>query len=412
MIDNHLIVCHYGEIGLKGKNRKIFEERLVENIKKALPKGSFNPHTRTKTSSAEFAAKGGRSLFGVGVKNVSRISGRLLVELEADADKKIVEEKLANVFGLVHFSFAWECRQDIGAIRQKAVEILKELNFETFRISAKRSEKTFFLNSQKINEQVGEAVISELSKKVKLKDPDLTLFIEVVNKKVFLFTEKLKGLGGLPVGVSGRGVSLISGGIDSPVASFYAMKRGLELVFVHFHALPYVDKASVDKVKEIVKVLSAYQPAIKLYLVPFGDIQKEILLKTNAKLRVVLYRRFMVRIAEKFAKKEKAKALITGENIGQVASQTLENITAIEDAAILPIFRPLGFFDKQEIVNVAKELKTYDLSILPEQDCCSRFLPQYPETKADISEVKQEETALEVDKLIKQAINKTKIWQN
>ncbi len=216
----------------------------------------------------------------------------------------------------------------------------------------------------------------------------------------------------MPVGVSDKAVSLISGGIDSPVASFYAMKRGVELVYIHFHALPFVDKASVDKVKEIVKVLSVYQGQVKLYLVPFGEIQKHILTKTKDKLRVVLYRRFMMKIAESVAKKEKAKVLVTGENIGQVASQTLDNISAISNAVEIPILRPLGFFDKIEIIDKARQIKTYELSILPEQDCCSRFLPKFPEIRADLKEVLEQEKKLDVEKMVIQALKDTKIWTN
>ncbi len=380
-----LIVCHYGEIALKGKNRKYFEEQLVRNIK-ALPEGVF--------------------------KHVKRISGRILVELKDGADKKQAEQTLKQVFGLIYIAFAQTSKQDIEAIRLEGAKLLSQEEFETFRVSAKRSEKTFPLNSQEINEQVGEEVINQLSKKVKLKDPDIELFIEIVEKYAFLYTEKIKCLGGLPVGVSGKAISLISGGIDSPVASFYAMKRGVELIYIHFHALPFVDKASVDKVKEIVKVLSKYQGNIKLYLVPFGDIQKDILTKTKDKLRVVLYRRFMMKISQEIAKKEKAKVLVTGENIGQVASQTLENIHAIQSAVGMPVLRPLGFFDKIEIIDKAKAIDTYNLSILPEQDCCSRFLPKFPETKADLKEVLEQEKKLDTKKLVDQAIKNIEIWTN
>lgn len=375
------VICHYAEIGLKGKNRKFFEEKLVENIKKTLLRGSF--------------------------KYMRRISGRILVELEEKADQGKVKEGLKNVFGLANFAFAESCEQEIGAIKKKAVEILERQNFETFRISAQRSEKKFPLTSQEVNEQVGEEVIEKLGKKVALKNPEAVLFIEIVEKYAFLYLEKIAGLGGLPVGVSSKAVSLISGGIDSPVASFCAQKRGIKLIFVHFHALPYVNRASVTKVKKIVKLLNKYQFTSKLYLIPFSDIQKEILLKTQAKLRVILYRRFMFRIAAAMAKKEKAKVLVTGENVGQVASQTLENIAAIEEATGLPVLRPLICDDKQEIIEKAKKIGTFALSILPYQDCCARFLPKHPATKANLREVKTEEAKLGVERLIENAIKRS-----
>ncbi|MDP2951168.1 MAG: 7-cyano-7-deazaguanine synthase, partial [bacterium] len=205
-------------------------------------------------------------------------------------------------------------------------------------------------------------------------------------------------------GVSGKAVSLLSGGIDSPVASFLAMKRGLSLVFVHFHALPFVDKASVEKVKELVKVLKKYQGNSKLYLVPFAEIQKEILLKTKEGLRVVLYRRLMFSIAQEIAKQEKAFGLITGENLGQVASQTIENIAVIESGLEMPVLRPLITYDKEEIIQKAKAIGTFELSIQEHQDCCSRFLPKHPETKANLKEVLSEEKKLKIKELTKSAL--------
>jgi len=244
--------------------------------------------------------------------------------------------------------------------------------------------------------------------RVDLKNPDITCFIELVEKYAFLYLEKIKGWGGLPVGVSGKAISLLSGGIDSPVASFLAMKRGLNLIFLHFHALPYTNKASIDKVKKIVETLNKFQPKLKLYLVPFAEIQKEILLKTPSPLRVIFYRRMMFRIAEKIAEKEKIKAIITGENLGQVASQTLENLKVIEKATNLLVLRPLIGEDKLEIIEKAKEIGTYDISILPYQDCCSRFLPEHPQTKANLEVVEKAERKLRVENLIKKALKDLK----
>jgi len=381
--DTNYVVCHYAEIGIKGKNRKFFEDALVRNIKTALNRGCF--------------------------RLIRKMSGRILIELTKEAKQDNITGALQNVFGIAYFAFCTKIEADIEVIKNRVVEVLKEQDFKTFRVQAKRSDKTFELTSQQINEQVGAEVVLELKKGVDLTNPDITMYIDIVDNQVLLYTSKTKGSGGLPVGVSSKAVSLISGGIDSPVASWYAMKRGVRLVFAHFHAVPYVDKASVDKVKDIVKVLTKYQTEAKLYLIPFADIQKEILLKTKDKLRVVLYRRFMMRIAQEIAKTEKAQALITGESIGQVASQTLENIAVIEDSVSIPILRPLVGFDKQEIVTKAEQINTYNLSILPEQDCCSRFLPKHPETRARIADVLEQEKQLKVDELIKQAIKNTKI---
>lgn len=372
------IICHYHEIGLKGKNRRFFEERLIENIKRALPGSSF-----------EF---------------VKRISGRIIIKLTPKGIQKEMEGILRNVFGVAYFAIAINCEQEIEAIKKKALELLEEKNFKTFKISTQRSKKDFPLTSQEINEKVGEYILKKLNKKVNLEKPDLTCFIEIVEKFAFLYLEKIKGLGGLPLSVSGKAVALLSGGIDSPVAAFYAMKRGVKIIFLHFHAYPYTSRASIEKAQKIVKVLNKYQYSSKLYLIPFANIQKEILLKTPTKLRVVLYRRFMFRIAQKIAEKEGAKAIITGESIGQVASQTLENIKIIEEVTHLPVLRPLIGQDKEEIIDQAKKIGTFAISILPHQDCCSRFLPKHPATKAKFKEIKEAEKKLNTQKLIQETI--------
>ncbi|XOB42257.1 MAG: tRNA uracil 4-sulfurtransferase ThiI [Candidatus Nealsonbacteria bacterium] len=379
------IVCHYHEIGLKGKNRKFFEEKLVLNIKRALPEASF-----------EF---------------VKRISGRIIVKLTDAGFKKQAKIKniIKDVFGIAYSAFAYDCKPEIKAIKNKALEILKLKRFKTFRIQTQRSDKDFPLTSQKVNEKVGAFIVDNLNKGVKLEKPGLTCFIEITKNQAFLYTEKIKGPGGLPVSVGGRAVVLLSGGIDSPVASYLTMKRGVKVVFVHFHAHPYTDKASIDKVKRIVEDLNRFQFNSKLYLVPFADVQKEIVLKVSAKLRVVFYRRFMLRIAQVIGEKEKALALVTGDSIGQVASQTLKNISVISEAASMPVLRPLIGFNKEEIIDQAKKINTFDISILPHQDCCARFLPARVETKADLKQVKLEEKKLDVEELVKKAVKGTEL---
>ncbi len=374
------IICHYDEIGLKGKNRKFFEEKLISNIKKSLPERSFS--------------------------SVKRISGRIIIKLTGEEQKKedIISDNLRHVFGIAYFSFAASCRQDISVIESKALDMLRGRKFKSFRISTQRSNKDFPLTSQQINAKVGETVIKKLKKEVSLEKPDLNLFIEIAEDYAFLYLQRIEGLRGLPVTASGRAVALISGGIDSPVASFLAMKRGIKVIFIHFHAYPYTSRASIEKVKEMVSLLSRYQFGAKLYLIPFSDIQKEIMLSTKAKLRVILYRRFMIRIAQAIAAKERVQALITGESVGQVASQTLENIRAIDDTAALPVLRPLICQDKDEIIRKAKEIHTFEISILPHEDCCVRFLPSRPETKANLKEVENEEEKLDASGMIEAAL--------
>lgn len=385
------IICHYAEIGLKGKNRKFFEEGLMGNIKTSFIINSCN-----------------------GIKNIRRISGRILIKIDKRVEEDKIRQALKNVFGIAYFSFAVNCEQDMEEIKKKSFEILEDKEFKTFRVETKRAEKDFYLTSQQINEQVGEYIFEKLNAKslkfrVNLKNPDITCFIEIVEKYAFLYLEKVRGLGGLPVGVSGKAMSLLSGGIDSPVASFYGMQRGIKIIFLHFTSFPFTEQASIEKVKKIVKILNKFQFRSKLYLIPFLNIQKEILLKTKAKLRVVLYRRFMFKIAEVLAEKEKIKALITGESVGQVASQTLENIGVIQETIKSLVLRPLIGMDKEDIIKKGKEIGTFDVSILPAQDCCQRFLPKHPETRANLKEVKEEEKKLDVKGLIKEAIKKVKV---
>ncbi len=392
------IICHYDEIGLKGKNRKFFEKKLIENIKEAFKKNvpEFSPE-------------------------IKRISGRIIVEFSESEKREKITETMKNIFGLAHFSFAINCEQKMDTIEKTALKILSEKKFETFRISAQRSEKGFPLTSPEINAKVGEHILKHIGKepeidnqkrpaiKVNLKNPEVTLFIEIAEKYAFLYSQKEKGQGGLPLGSSGKVVSLLSGGIDSPVASFYIMRRGARAIFVHFHSLPYTSPASVEKIRELVNILNKFQVQSKLYLVPLIDIQKQIMMKAPQKLRIILYRRFMMKIAERIAGSERASALVTGDSLGQVASQTLENMAAIEENIKIPVLRPLIGFDKKEITSKAEEIGTYKTSILPHEDCCSLFMPEHPETKAKLEEVEAAERELEVENLITEAIKETTV---
>ncbi len=386
------VIIHYAEIALKGDNRRFFENALRRNIEKALKKESI-----------KFLMK--------------KISGRFVIELDEEANEgektyEKISEILKNVIGIAYFSYAIKCPCEIDAIKDAAVSLLSEKNFNTFRVSAVRADKKFPWTSQQINEITGEHIIANLKKKVSLKNFDVEVVIEITAQDVFLYTEKFSCIGGLPVGVSGKVISLISGGIDSPVSSFYAMKRGCEVVFVHFHSFPYTGIESIEKIKKIVKILNKFQFRSKIYLVPFADLQSEIFVNTAGnfeKFRVVLYRRFMLRIAEKICEKENGQAIITGDAIGQVASQTLENIKTINDVCGIPVLRPLIGFDKEEIINKAKDIGTYEISILPHCDVCTRFMPKHPATKTKIEIVKEIEKNLDVEKLVGDAIKNAKI---
>ena len=378
------ILCHYAEVGLKLGNRRFFENWLRQNIKAALNRTIPNK-----------------------IFTVRRLYGRIMIELDDNPiiNQEEITQALSRTFGLAYFAFAKYVAQEIKGIREMALAALQDKEFDTFKIKTRRPDQQFLFSAQQVNEDVGAFILSKMDKTVQLKDPDITCYIDIVQGAVYIYTEKIPGPGGLPTGANGKVVGLLSGGIDSPVASILAMKRGAAVTFVHFHSVPLTTEESVEKVKQITKVLSHYQSRIHLYLVALTPIQKEILVKTKEKYRIILYRRFMFRIAEIIAHKEKARALVTGESLGQVASQTLDNIAAIEAVNSMPILRPLIGLDKIEIINLAKDYGTYDISILPDQDCCSLFLPKSPATKAKKKFIEAEEENLAVDNLVQDAID-------
>lgn len=375
------IICHYSEIGLKRGNRSFFEKCLIDDIKKKIPTELF--------------------------LSVSRISGRILVKLTDDAykSKEKLKDDLLSVFGISSFLFCTRSDQEINSISDTTINLLKKERFKTFKIETKRSEKSFSINSQEVNAQVGEAVLKKIPNvKVQMDNPDMICFIEIVGKDSFISTEKYKGQGGLPASSGGRAISLLSGGIDSPVASFLTMRKGVRLTLVHFHAYPETSKESINKVIEIARLLSRYQPKIKLYLVPFASAQREILINNLPENRMILYRRLMLKISSKIAQKERCSAVVTGESLGQVASQTIENIRVIEEGCEFLILRPLISEDKENIIKKAKMIGSYDISILPHDDCCVRFIPQHPKTKADIAEIMDEERKIDINKTVDQAL--------
>ncbi len=365
------IVCHYAEIGIKGKNRRFFEERLVFNIKRSLPNA-----------------------------RVVRLYGRVIVF----SDSEKTEEILKKIPGIANFSFARETPSNMDDIKRTVVDLISEKSFNSFRITVSRSDKSFPVSSQKASAELGAAVLENHSAKVDLFSPEVNCFVEIAPKRSYVYVNKIKGEGGLPVGTGGKGAVLLSGGIDSPVAAHRVIRRGMRVCFIHFHAYPITSSASIEKVRRIVTVLSDIQGRSDLFLVPFAEIQKNIVINVNEKLRVIAYRRMMMRIAEKIAVKEKAKALVTGESLGQVASQTVENILATGRSVKIPVFRPLIGEDKQDIINKAKEIETYDISVLPEEDCCSRFLPRHPETKTRLCDIEKEEEKIGVDGMVEEAI--------
>ncbi|HFC76660.1 MAG TPA: tRNA 4-thiouridine(8) synthase ThiI, partial [Candidatus Moranbacteria bacterium] len=330
----------------------------------------------------------------------------------------VVRQELKEIFGIANFSFTKEVLQDIEVLKKECWKMVKDnflaekkpaFNKKTFRVTTQRSNKNFPMTSEEINREVGGYIFEKLKNKglnpkVSLKNPDIECFIEIVNKTAFIFAEKIKGLNGMPVGTGGRALAMLSGGIDSPVAGYYGLKRGVNIDFIHFHSLPYTSVASNEKVEALAKKLLKFQMQAKIFMVPFAKIQQEIVIKCPEKLRVIMYRRLMLKIAEKIAEEKKYLALYSGESVAQVASQTLENILATNDAVSMTILRPLSGFDKEEIIEIAKKIDTYDISILPHEDCCTRFVPKHPETRAKLEDVRNAEKKLDLKKVINEAI--------
>ena len=383
MVPTH-ILCHYGEIGTKGKNRRQFERKLKDNMKAGLKATCPGSYVEIRT-----------------------VRGRIVIELSEIGNDSLdsMKEVLRNTFGLVYFAPATRMEQKKEILEAAALELVKTLPGESFRITTRRSDPNIPLSTQKMNEEIGAAVVEKFGKKVNLTQPDVNCHIDLVEDSAFVYAHRIDGFGGLPVGMGGKVLSMISGGIDSPVATWQMMKRGAFINYLHFHSVPYTSDASIKKVLDVIKVFQKHQLRATLFLAELAPIQEEVIEKCQEKYRIILYRRFMFRIAEALAKREGAHAVITGESLGQVASQTIENMETIEAVTSMPILRPLVGMDKQEIVNKSKEIGTYDISILPDEDCCAYFQPKQPATKATVEQLQKAEENLDVEALVEGALD-------
>ena len=379
----YYVLAHYHELALKGRNRPILVDRLVRNLRHALK--------------------------GLGVLQVESMGGRIRLSLKDISHWPAIKCRLDETLGLANFAPAISVPSDIDSLSAAVCESVDGLSFHTFRITAKRAEKNYPLTSTEVNRIVGAAVVERTGAGVSLRDPELNIFIEIVGARAYYYHERFAGAGGLPVGMSGQVACLLSGGIDSPVAAYRMMKRGCRIVFIHFHGHPFVSRASADKAEDLARHLTRHQYYSRLYLVAFGEIQRQVVLSAPPPLRVVLYRRLMVKIAQELAWSNQCWALLTGDSLGQVASQTAGNISVVDDAANLPFLRPLIGMDKIEITDQAQKIGTYETSIEPDQDCCKLFMPTNPSTHANLEQVRRAEAALDVDTLIKQALEKTEL---
>ena len=376
----HLVVVHYKELALKGRNRPWFIQLLVRNLRAALR--------------------------GLGAVTVRSVMGRIEIALSRPQSWNLVRDRLARVFGVANFSRAGRAPLDLDGL---AAAILADLRDRpvpaAFRVSARRADKRFPLTSPQIEREVGGRIKLATGWNVDLENPALTVHIEMMPEYAFYFFGKEPGAGGLPTGSSGRVACLLSGGIDSPVAAFRMMRRGCSVLLIHFHSYPILSRASQEKVREIAALLTTYQQQSRLVQVPFGELQQQVVLSVPAELRVVIYRRLMLRIAERLARTWRARALVTGEVVGQVASQTLDNLATIADASALEILRPLVGMDKDEIAEQAARLGTLPISNIPDQDCCQLFTPRHPATRARLDAVIRAEGSLPIEEMVQNAIS-------
>lgn len=375
------VVVHYKELALKGRNRPWFVERLVRNLR--------------------------ISLEGFDVRTVRSIMGRIEIELGGDVPSELVSERVRRVFGIANFSHAGRGPHEFDALASAILADLGGRKAASFGVSARRADKRLPFTSPQVEREVGGRIRLATGWPVDLEHPDLTIFLEMLPDYAFYFFGKEPGAGGLPTGTGGRVACLLSGGIDSPVAAYRMMRRGCTVLLIHFHSYPILSRASQDKVREIAALLTKSQLRTRLAMVPFGELQQKVVLAVPQELRVVIYRRLMLRIAERLARGWHARALVTGEVIGQVASQTLENLTVIAQATSLEVLRPLVGMDKDEISAEAERIGTYPISIIPDQDCCQLFTPRHPATRARAGDVEAAEQALAIDEMVEAAVAST-----
>lgn len=376
-------LVHYHELALKGRNRGFFEQRLIQHLGNALKKTN--------------------------VTEIKPLSGRIRITFTDESSWKDVQDRIRHTFGVANYSLAHSVpidyeAPDITPLCQAIETALRSIAFETFRVTTKRADKRFAKTSVELNREIGAHVCTTTGKRVRLNGADVNVVVEIVNHTAYVSLVKYPGPGGLPTGISRRVLCLISGGIDSPVAAYRMMKRGCKVVFVHFHGRPYLSRTSEEKVRDLVSLLTRYQLAARLYLVPFGDIQRRIVLSSPAPIRVVLYRRMMMRIAEQLAEQELCWGLVTGDSLGQVASQTAENLQTVSQVASLPILRPLIGMDKIEITNEAERIGTFETSIEPDQDCCTLFVPPHPNTRCRPDAIQQSETLLPIEEMVREGM--------
>jgi thiamine biosynthesis protein ThiI len=376
-----------GEIALKGLNRKYFENQLISQMKKVIK--------------------------DIGYNKIYKEQGKIYIEAEEIHFPQMIN-RLKKVFGLVYISPCIRVEKDMDEVAKASIEIMKDRvnrgDVSTFKVETNRADKKFPIKSPEISRQMGGVILTNFNDlKVDVHNPDVYLYIDI-KQNCYIYIDKIKGYGGLPIGTNGKGLLLLSGGIDSPVAGFLMAKRGVEISCIHYHSYPFTSERAEDKVKSLAQILSKYTGKITMYSINVLDIQKAINEKCPEDEMTILSRRFMMRIAEKIAIRNGMDALITGESLGQVASQTINGISVTNAAVNLPILRPLIGLDKVEIIDIAKDIETFETSILPFEDCCTVFLPKHPVTRPKLQDIEVSESALNIEELVDNAVERMEVY--
>jgi len=383
-----VILVRYGEIILKGLNRPVFETKLISNIKKML--------------------------YGLGRIDVIKSQARIFIEpADENYDFETALERLVKVFGIVSISPVWKIDADFEEIKKHSLAMVKDLvnrkGYKTFKVETKRGNKRFPTQSPEVSAELGAYLLEHVEGlKVDVHNPSFILYVEV-RENAYIYSEIIPSNGGLPLGTNGKAMLLLSGGIDSPVAGWMMAKRGVEIEAIHFHSYPYTSERAKEKVIELARILTNYLLEMKLYIVPFTEIQLQINEKCPEDQSTIIMRRLMMMIAERIAKNTGSLALITGESMGQVASQTIQSLYVTNAAVKMPVFRPLIGMDKNEVVEIARKIDTFDTSILPYEDCCTVFVAKHPKTRPQLDKILLSESKLDVEDLIKRAIENTEV---
>lgn len=385
----NIAIVKYGEIGVKGKNRYIFENKLIKNVKNMLTH--------------------------IGKFNVYKEYGRIYVDLgEYAEDYEEVLEEIKKVFGVVGVCPGIRAEKDYDKLKQLALQLLEEkieAGSESFKVTSRRGDKSLELTSQEMSKDIAGFLVYNVKDRIKVdvRNPETTIHCEYRQNHVMVYSDTVPGYGGLPVGTNGRAMSLLSGGIDSPVASWMVAKRGVEIEAIHFHSYPFTSEKSQEKVRDLAQILAKYCGKVRLHKVNILEIQKAIGVSCKEEEMTIISRRFMMKIAQRVGEMRFCDALVTGESIGQVASQTIQGLTCTNASVSLPVFRPLIAMDKSEIIKIAQKIGTFETSVIPEEDCCTVFSPKSPVTKPKLDRIEKSESSLDAEKLIQDAIDNMEV---